>query len=168
MEERPSTVVGHYREIGLGDRALDNIHIHNGPLMAPDGPTRLAAVEKVIEELRPALVIADTLAHLLCPEDGNDYSGMTAAMRPYVDMARRHQCHFQFLHHNRKAPGEFGSEVLGSTGFAAMVDTVMSVSRDGDARRFYAIGRDGVNVEEPVIKRAGGSASGAHWPRPGS
>ena len=147
LEERPRTVLNHYARLEVDSEGL---HLLIGP--APKLATRLPMLRRSIETLKPALVIIDPLQRWVRISDGNAYSEATEALTPLIELARSASVHLLLVHHARKRGGEWGSEALGSTAFGGSVDTTLSLKLSADGRRrFYAIGRDGVDVEPTLL-----------------
>ena len=126
----------------------ERLHVVLDP---PNHRDRLMLLRGSIHAINPALVIVDTLFRYVEIEDGNAYSETTAAIEPYVTLARANQLHLMFTHHARKSGGERGHDILGSVGLIAMADTVVSLSMENDRRHFAAFGRDGVEIEKTVL-----------------
>ena len=147
LEERSRTVLNHYARL---EADSEGIHLLVGP--APKLATRLPMLRRSIETLKPALVIIDPLQRWVRISDGNAYSEATEALTPLIELARSASVHLLLVHHARKRGGEWGSEALGSTAFGGSVDTTLSLKLSADGRRrFYAIGRDGVDVESTLL-----------------
>ena len=110
-------------------------------------------MQNVMSVHQPALVIIDTLFRFTRIDDGNDYAKVIAAMDSYTWLAESFNCHLMFIHHSNKfslnprVKGGRGSEILGSTGLSACVDTIVSMTLDGNQRQVYAYGRDNVDLE---------------------
>ena len=146
LEERSQTVKEHYRWLLKADPS--RLHIRFGP--PPLIEVRWGMLRQTIRNLKPALVIVDTLARWSPTEDGNAYSQVNPAMDPFIEIAREF-CHVVLVHHSRKSGGEHGEEALGSTSFGASVDTILSIKRKGSERTITSTGRDGADMEESVL-----------------
>ena len=140
------TVKRHFAAMRL--QHPERLHVVLDP---PNHRDRLMLLRGSIHAINPALVIVDTLFRYVEIEDGNAYSETTAAIEPYVMLARANQLHLMFTHHARKSGGERGHDILGSVGLIAMADTVVSLSMENDRRHFAAFGRDGVEVEKTLL-----------------
>ena len=151
LEERRGTAKAHYEQIGFPK----NITIFHGQAVdiAPDFPERMALLNLTVSELRPALVIIDTMGKFcgMARDELNDYSAVTAYMEPFLAIARKHRNCILLLHHTRKGGGDFGSDVLGSGALTASMDTTISLTREGDRRQFTVTGRDGVETDSPIV-----------------
>ena len=147
LEERTATVVRHYDGLTAPD---DDILAFVGPAPAP--AERLSLLRAAIESVRPSLVIVDPLQRWVRIADGNSYSEATEALTPLIGLARQYGTHIMLVHHSRKSGGQHGEEVLGSTALAGSVDTTISLAISGGRRIFYAVGRDGVDVEKTTLE----------------
>ena len=94
----------------------------------------MALLAGVVEEWQPRLVLVDTLAKLVRLDDVNDYAKASAVLEPVSAIARDSRTHIAFLHHSRKAEGEYGTEALGSAALFGGVDTLVSIRRDAAVR----------------------------------
>ena len=146
LEERSQTVSKHYRRLEADPAQL---HVMFGP--PPQIEVRGDMLRGTIRKLEPALVIVDTLARWSPTEDANHYSQVNPAMDPFIEIARELCTHVVLVHHSRKSGGEHGQEALGSTSFAASVDTILSIKRKGNERTIASTGRDGADMEETVL-----------------
>ena len=97
LEERIRTVLGHYGRLEA-DRA--RIHLLYG--RPPPAGKRPAMLRKAIEALQPALVVVDPLQRWKRISDGNDYSEVTEALTPLIDLARECGTHLMLVHHSRE------------------------------------------------------------------
>ena len=148
------TVKHHFRDMRV--RNLANLQVMVD--RAPTDADRVELLDNTIRKFRPQFVLVDTLFRYVPIKDGNDYAETSSKMEPYVAMGREHELHIMFTHHARKAGGENGDELSGSTGIIAMADTVLSLSRDGDRRMIYGFGRDGVQLEKTILDMDGAGA----------
>ena len=96
----------------------------------------IAFIVKEIEAFTPTLVIVDTLDGLAPTEDVNAYAKAKVAMAPIVNIQQKYPVHFMYLHHESKGiRDEYFSPVdaaLGSTKWAASVDSVLRIHREED------------------------------------
>ena len=147
LEERRQTVRQHYDMLGAHG---DHIYILSDAPANPDD--RNPMLRETIREVGAALVIIDPLFRWTRIEDGNSYAETMKALDPILAIARERNTHIMLVHHARKSGGEYGSESLGSTGLAASVDTVLSLSRENARRILYGFGRDGVELEKTLLR----------------
>jgi len=115
-----------------------------------------AAIEWLRNAIRmhePVLVIIDTMQRLLRVKDGNDYATGSNATDALIELARSAGVAHLMLHHSGKTQrSDLIDQVLGSTAWAAAVDTVL-VLRKGDRFRTLASqGRVGEDLPETVAE----------------
>jgi hypothetical protein len=159
IEERRSDVRRHLKLLGsAGD---PDLVIHVGPVPGtPKGASsreairrhRIAWLTTQLERFKPVLVVIDTFARFVALKDGNDYSEVTEASQPLIDLARSSGAHFAFTHHARKQDSELIDALVGSTGIVGAVDTVMLLRRHRDGTRTIESNqRVGDELEETVL-----------------
>ena len=146
LEESAATLLAHYEKLGVPE---DRIHVYTGRFAKTDD--MILFLQDAIQEYRPALVLIDPLFRFCRVKDAGSYTELIAAMDPLIEITRTLPLHIMVVHHNRKAGGSFGDEVLGSTAISASVDTVISMQRTADARVLYAFGRNNVEVERTAL-----------------
>ena len=149
-EDGRKTTKAHFRKMGI--RNLDRIFAMSiGEKVPIDG--RVVLFENTIRTHKPALVILDTVARYVKVKDGNDYHETADAMAPYVEAARELGAHFLVTTHNRKggAMTDDGVELMGSSGWQAHADTIMSIGKDEGDRVVYAFGRDDAGMEKTIV-----------------
>ena len=165
LEERPSTVIEHYRKLGTpGDRLYV---LDEEPPPKIEG--RANRLEAAIRDTNARLVIIDTAERWLSVRDWNDYGTVTARLTPYLEIRKRLKTCILLVHHSRKSGGTFGDEVSGSAAVTASMDIVLSLDWPGEHgnRTLYGFGRDGVKLDRITLEHnpatdwisAGGSTS---------
>jgi hypothetical protein len=118
---------------------------------APDDMLRW--LREAIEEYHPVLVIIDTLQRLLRVRDGNDYATGSNATDAVIELARRSGAAVMLLHHSGKTRhADIVDDVMGSTAWAASVDTVMVLRKSEHHRTIASEQRFGRNLEETVLE----------------
>ena len=143
LEERWETIRNHYKRLSApGEKIYLLSKTHPRPT------NFILWIQSAISRHKPSLVIIDPVIRFLKIRDTIDYAQTTEALDPLINLAREFNTHILLVHHSRKGGGEYGKEILGSTGLAASVDTIISLSIDGDQRIFYAYGRDDVEIEK--------------------
>ena len=141
LEERPGTVRDHYDALDAPD---DGIHVMVGGVPKPG--ERLTWLRGAIADTGAALVIIDPLQRWI-EADSNDYSRVTGALGPLIQLARDASVSLVLIHHSRKAEGGRGAEALGSVAYYGSVDTLVSLREtEHGHREVYARGRDGVQM----------------------
>ncbi len=145
LEEKRAEVRRQFAAMGMTDDDPLYLYVSNAPEEAMEW---LAAATR---EYRPVLIVIDTLQRLLRVPDLNDYAQVTIALEPLTALARQSGAAVLFVHHSRKALGEGGDAVLGSTGLFGAVDTLIEMRRYGDRRTIQTVQRYGADLEESVI-----------------
>ena len=126
------------------------------------GSDPLDTLRQAIDRTRARLCIVDPLISFLRVPDSNDYAKTYAALVPLRELARETECAVLCVHHHRKgnadAPGE---KVMGSTAFAAAVDTSIELNwaGPGEPRTVTSQGRYGSSIEERALSIHDGIAS---------
>jgi hypothetical protein len=147
LEDKPSQVTGHFRAMGASGE--EPVRIFAG--IAPQD-----AVAQLVEAARlerPDLIIVDTLQRLARVRDLNDYSGVTLAIEPLLQIARETGAHLLFTHHGKKnSSGEMGDSILGSTAIFGSVDTAVFLRRTERHRLLSTVQRYGADLEESVVE----------------
>lgn len=137
---------GSFRKLGAG--ADDDLHICIE--RAPEGA--LQWLRDAIVEYSPVLVIVDTLQRLLRVRDSNDYAQGSNVFDSVIELARTSGATLLFVHHSGKTHfQEVVDEVMGSTAWAAGVDTVLVVRRSERYRTVASSQRCGEELEETVL-----------------
>ena len=146
LEERRADVRSHFRKMGAkGD---ENLKIFAG-ISPVDG---LKMLRNTAEYENPSLIVVDTLARLVRVKDMNDYSQVISALEPLLSLAREVGSHVLLLHHAKKGDSRGIDSILGSTGLAGTVDTIISLHRGEDYRSISSIQRDGNDIPETVLQ----------------
>ena len=152
LDERRDTVMSHYRKL-LDPEEEEMKRLIILTALQPRPTNIREYMQNAMSVHQPALVIVDTLFRFTRIDDGNDYAKVIAAMDNYTWLAESFDTHLMFIHHSNKyslnprIKGGRGAEILGSTALSACVDTVISLSMDGNQRQVYAYGRDNVDLE---------------------
>lgn len=147
LEERLPLVQRHFAAMGVAGKG--NLYIHTGPAPADDP---INALDHILADMRPVALIADPLFKLFRVGDMNDYTQVGEALEKAIALAQRHNVMILGAHHGRKAGGDEGDSVLGSTATFGAVDTLMTYARNGDMRTVSTIQRDGKDMPETVLK----------------
>lgn len=133
---------------GLGVTREDDLYVCVG--RAPDAA--IAWLRDAIEQHGAALVIVDTMQRLLRVRDGNDYATGSNATDAVIELARMTGAALLMVHHSGKRSREaIVDEVMGSTAWAAAVDTVIVLRRHGEQRTIISEQRCGTPIDETVL-----------------
>jgi hypothetical protein len=133
---------------GLGVRQGDELYVCVG--RAPDAA--IAWLRSAIERHGAALVIVDTMQRLLRVKDGNDYATGSNATDAVIELARMTGAALLMVHHSGKRSRDaIVDEVMGSTAWAAAVDTVIVLRRHGEQRTIVSEQRCGAPIDETVL-----------------
>lgn len=145
LEEKKSEVVKHFKKMGAeGD---EDIYIHaSGALYNSND-----AVENIIIEHKPHLVIIDPLFRFINVKDGNDYNSVTRSLEPLMAMARKNHTHIMCIHHLSKGERQGTDGILGSTAIFGTVDTALILQIKNNTRYIYSQQRYGENLVETAM-----------------
>lgn len=146
LEEKESEVKKHFQAMGANGSEDILLYISSAPKEALEEVCRMAV------ELKPALIIIDTLFRMIRVRDANDYALMTNALEPLVDLARKSGCHVLCVHHLGKGERSDGDAILGSTAIFGSVDTALLLNRTEKYRTLKSIQRYGEELEESVLE----------------
>lgn len=145
LEEKRAEVLNHFRRMGVD---TSDILIHTGT--TPENALEQLAV--AIAEYEPVLVIIDPLSRVLRVRDFNDYGGMARGLEPFVDIARKFNCHILALHHDSKMERSGGDALLGSTALFGAVDCHIQLKKRDKGRTVSTTQRYGEDLPETVIE----------------
>jgi hypothetical protein len=101
-----------------------------------------------VDAERPAMVIIDTIGRFSKIENINDYSQVTRATQPILDLRDRFGTTFVLLHHNNNS-----NSPLGSTQWQGVPDVILSLTKNDDETRFIkSLGqRSGLELEPTAL-----------------
>jgi hypothetical protein len=107
------------------------------------------------KEVKPGLIIIDTVMKLLRMKDVKDYAEVQDVLSPLYHVLEPYGCHFLFLHHEKKGGVEDVIESgLGSIGLAGSAETVLRITRDPDLpklRVLDGVGRQAGDIEPRIL-----------------
>ena len=148
LEEKVSEVRRHFMALGTPRDAPLHVCFHRTPGDAA------ALLGETIERIGPVLVIVDTLFRFQPVDDTSAYGNVLKALSPLHELARKTDAHILAVHHERKAEGEGGDRVLGSTAIFGTVDVMLSIERRhaDNVRVISSVGRYGEDLPETVIE----------------
>lgn len=139
LEESKQLISHQFEQLGL--LKSDPVTFHFGLQLD------LQTLQRWVASNGPTLVVVDTFMRFAQLAEGNEYANATLAMNPLISLARESGAHLLLLHHSRKSGGEGGAETLGSTAFAASVDTIMSIKVKDGTRTLYSVQRAGTPID---------------------
>lgn len=105
----------------------ENFHIVKVPVNLADAGV-VALFQQSIEELKPAIVVLDTLSQCAIGANENDNSQMADFVRGMMKLGSEIGAHVQVLHHNAKASGAF----RGAGAIKANADAHITLDRPED------------------------------------
>ena len=147
MEGREAAVAEHFRDM----EANGGDPLHVGVWRDLHDP--MAHVVAKIRETGAVLCVIDPLFRFLELDDGNDYAKATKATQQLIDVAAETGCAVVVVHHARKAGGQHGEEVLGSTGLSGMGDTNLILAKDDFGNRVvYSVQREGEEMPKTQLR----------------
>lgn len=122
-------------------------------------PDTVAGITAIAEELRPRIVVLDTLSKWAGLHGDDEFSAgvAMATMTPLQHLASM-GCAVAVIRHERKAGGAVGQAGRGSTAWTGDMDAVIAVRRipgEKTKRLLAAIGRHDDTPEERIIDFAG-------------
>jgi len=120
IEEQPEMLKEQLQKLGINRN--DNIMMHVGPVNHPD---RLELLKQTIEDVKPTLVIIDTIMLFLQLEDINNYSLVNPAFAGIRNIARSTGAHILGVHHQNKSMIRGTTSVMGSVGIHGAVDNLI-------------------------------------------
>ncbi|HWP84014.1 MAG TPA: AAA family ATPase [Terriglobia bacterium] len=147
LEEKLSEVRSHFRAMGAtGDEPIF-IHAAHAPQDA------VLALMDIVREHKPVLVIVDPLLKLTRLKSADDYAEVSAALEPLLMLARESGAHLLAVYHSPKMErADLIDSPLGSTAFAAAVDTLLVLKRTDRYRTIATVQRYGSDLPETVIE----------------
>ena len=141
FEEQPSILKKQFDAIGITDK--HDIIIHTGSAL---GQEPLLDLEEAIEDMRPDLVVIDTLFDISGLDDINSYKAVYDFLRKVRDIARNTDAHILGVHHTNKT-GQF----LGSQAIFGAVDTMFTMMQQRDRRFLFSSGKDGSHFKDQEL-----------------
>lgn len=144
LEDKRGELKRQFRAMGA---ANEQIHIYCATAPA-DGVEKLT---NAVMQVRPALVIIDPIIRLSRMVDSNDYAQVSRALEPFIALARQSGAHVCLVHHSGRGDRNGVDAPMGSTAFAASVDTILVMKRTDRMRTLSSEQRYGDNLEELVL-----------------
>jgi hypothetical protein len=145
-EEKRAELRRRFRAMGAQDGDRIEFFISR----APEGAIEWLRMKT--EERKPVLIVVDTFQRFARLKDLNDYAAVTNALDPLTHLARESGAHLMLVHHEKKAGGNDGDGVLGSTGLFGGVDTLLVMRRRDGTRSLSSMQRYGQDLEATVLQ----------------
>ena len=146
-EYQEAEVREHLSQLG----APDSMGLYLGP--APGKRHVSSALQGIVDEYSPQLLILDTIGRIWGGTDLNTYNEVISAFAPIAALANERNICILCLHHARKGGGGHGTEVLGSQAIGGSADVVLSLGVDDqDRRTIYAIGRGSASLDRSFVE----------------
>lgn len=122
----------HQRDIrnrldALGASEAANIYVHVGPLLS--GARVLQDIEQFVQDKAINLIVVDTFGMFWSVRDETNAVEVSTAMRPILSLARLSGACILLIHHLRKADGQDGDDIRGSSALFASVDQGLVLKR---------------------------------------
>jgi KaiC/GvpD/RAD55 family RecA-like ATPase len=156
VEEHERDVVHRLRTFGVLDEATVGIHV--GAL--PDTDETWLALRAYIFELRPVLVVVDTLNRFWSVRDENDNAQVNREAGKWLELARLTATTVLLVVHAGKAGGEDGRSIRGASALFALADQALMLERRRGGiptqRVLKILGRYSESPPELVINLEGG------------
>jgi len=147
LEEKRSEVRAHFRAMGAGGDEPIFTHAAQAP---QDG---VLALEEIVNEHKPALIIVDPLLKLARVRSEKEYAEVSAALEPLLNLARESGAHLLAVYHSPKADrADLIDSILGTTAFGAAVDTLLVLKRTKEYRTLATVQRYGSDLPETVLE----------------
>jgi len=125
VEELERDVLIRLRSFGV--RNEDALRVHVGSL--PDSPETWRELRAYLLELRPALVIVDTLTRFWSVRDENDNAAVGREAGKWLDLARETGVTVLLVVHEGKGGGEHGRSIRGASALFALADQAVILDR---------------------------------------
>ena len=139
LEEQIEMLNSQYKTVGITKK--DDILVHVGRINAQN-PTE--ELESVCQELKPKLIIVDTLMLFCKTQNINDYGEMNQKLEFLRDLARKTKVHVICVHHQNKSRDNYGTAtILGSAAIHGAVDCAMIFTAEGVRRSIISSQRGG-------------------------
>jgi hypothetical protein len=147
LEEAASEVRKHFSALGLKPDAPLHFRFERLP------EDTLKWLETMVQDVKPALIIVDTIQKFTRVADISNYAAVTNSMDQITNLARRCNAHVAFTHHGTKAQAaDPGDAALGSTALFGGVDTLVHIAKADGVRTISTIQRYGTDMPETVIE----------------
>lgn len=146
LEEHAGLLREQFKTIGMTRN--DPMMIHVGHLMSTDA---IGPLSDYVSEVKPKLVIIDTLSLFGNFENMNDYESVNKIMHAIKKIARDTGVHVTLIHHTNKSETVTSRSVMGSQAIFGSVDNMILFNQVGTKRFVTSQGRGTVNLDNTEI-----------------
>lgn len=147
LEEQAEVLNEQFKTVGINKD--DDIYVHVGRITSDKAAEDLYAATL---DIKPSLIIIDTLMLFCKTQNINDYSEMNKKLEDLREIARKSNAHVLCIHHQNKSRENYGtSTILGSAAIHGAVDNAMIFSKDGARRSIQSSQRAGVPFENEEL-----------------
>ena len=145
LEEKLSEVAKHFKLLGAEE--TDPIYV-----ISDCRGHNLTAIQQIITERKPVLMIVDTLAKFVDLRKISEYGSVNDNLRPLHELARDNGTHVLCVHHSKKVSEEDSTDsMLGSIALAGGVDTIIGLRKARDVRVISTSQRYGTPMEDTIL-----------------
>lgn len=141
-EESETTFKRHIRKIATKGTRLKYLE------SPPEMRDRMNWLFNVLENLRPSLLIFDTVVRFLNIVESTSYGTVSAATAPLLDLVRRYRASHLWLHHTNNAGGVHGG---GTWERVPDISTLYSANDTGERYLKLLKARDDITLPTTVI-----------------
>jgi hypothetical protein len=145
VEEKAAEIKKHFKEMGADGTEPIYIFAERAPKDAID------QLVPMLKEIKPSLLILDTLFKIIRVKDTNDYAAVSNALEPIQEIARKTGTHIMGVHHAGKGQKSGTDAILGSTATFAAFDTAIMLGRSGNKRTIETTQRYGTDLETSAL-----------------
>jgi hypothetical protein len=121
----------------------DPIYVHYGHCSADMDGLKNALITNDV-----SLLIIDTMALFLNPDDLNNYDSINKMLSLLRDVARESGCHITLIHHQNKSPEGGTKSIMGSNAIHGAVDNAITFDVCGKFRYITTSQRGGVRFND--------------------
>jgi len=147
LEERSEDVTADFRAMGADGSEPILVHSDTSPASG------ILALQALILEKVPALIVIDPLFRLVRVRDEKAYAETYAALGPLIDISRSTGTHVLLTHHSGKMlKADAIDAPLGSTAISGAVCSLVVLKKTDNYRTIQTVQRLGHDLEETVIE----------------
>ena len=147
LEEHGAMLQRQFKTIGVKED--DPLLLHVGAAQTRGAYDQLL---QTALELKPELIIIDTLSLFAGFDNMNDYEHVNKIMQKIREIPRRANTHLVLVHHSNKGEGRNFSRIMGSQAIMGSVDTAVMFSVQGTQRYIHTTGRGITNFNNLLLE----------------